>query len=206
MKKNNDNVVAIFDFDGTLTKGDTLIFFLIHTFGLISTLFGLLYNSPYILGFMLGFVSNNLTKKKVLFWFFNNESIAVIDKKVQKFINNKLKNYLRGNVIKQLRFHQNSGHVTILISASIDVYIKPWAKKNNFDYIECTELKIKKNQYSGEIIGKNCHGIEKVNRIKKIFPKGLYSYTVYGYGDSKSDKHLLDLCDHSYYKNELNTI
>ena len=57
-------VVAIFDFDGTLTKGDTFLPFLYYVFGKWKFFLSLLYTSPFILAFFLKLTSNQNAKKK----------------------------------------------------------------------------------------------------------------------------------------------
>ena len=44
-------VVAIFDFDGTITKGDTFLPFLFFTFGFWKTFFCLIYTSPFTVSY-----------------------------------------------------------------------------------------------------------------------------------------------------------
>ena len=87
---------------------------------------------------------------------------------------------MRPNILKKLKWHQEQNHLTVLISASLDIYKNLWEEKHNFDYIEATKLKSNKNKFTGEIDGKNCHGIEKVNRLNKIFNNDFKNYQTYG--------------------------
>ena len=78
-------------------------------------------------------------------------------KKARSFTQTKIDKYLRKNLIKRLKWHQRKGHKTILISASINTYIKMWAERYNIDYVEATNLEVKNNLYSGRILGTNCY-------------------------------------------------
>lgn len=195
--------IAIFDFDGTLTKGDTFLPFLYHSFGRWKTMYGLLYNFPFIIAYLLKFVSNEYAKTKIINFFFKNKNVEAIRGYSQNFISEKLEYLLRENVVKRLKWHQNMNHITVLISASLDVYVKPWAKKFSFSYIESTELQVLNQMYTGRLNGKNCYGLEKVNRLNKIFMDDLKDYELYGYGDSKGDDFFLEICDHKFHKKDL---
>ena len=54
-------------------------------------------------------------------------------------------------VLKRLEWHQKKNHITVLISASLEVYVKPWAKKMDFNYVEATKLHSFDNKFTGLI-------------------------------------------------------
>tara|TARA_B100000965_G_C19402425_1_gene673859 strand:- start:67 stop:696 length:630 start_codon:yes stop_codon:yes gene_type:complete len=201
-----NKVVAIFDFDGTLTRGDTFLPFLIYTFGTWKTFYGLVYTSPYILAYLLKITSNQYAKSKIIKIFFKEKNISQINKLAKKFVDNKLDKTLRKNIVDRLRWHQSQNHLTLLISASLSIYVKLWAKKYKFSYIESTELEENREKFTGNIKGNNCYGYEKVIRIKKILNDSQTNYELYGYGDSKGDEYFLKLCDHKYSKGKLKLI
>ena len=206
MNYDNKKVVAIFDFDGTLTKGDTFLPFLYYSFGAYRTLFGLIYLSPFILAYLVKIISNDRAKSKMINFFLKNKDVAVINRNAIFYIDKKLEKYLRKNIINRLKWHQSKSHTTILISASLDVYVKPWANKLNFNFVEATKLVRDKNLFTGKIDGNNCYGKEKVRRLKKILGNDFSEYEVYGYGDGDGDKYFLELCDHKYFKNDIKEI
>ncbi len=198
------NKIAIFDFDGTLTRHDTFIPFLFHCFGTIKVLKGFLFYSPFIFAYLLKIIPNYEAKNRIVKYFFLNQNIEDIEKLSESFVNQKIKKFLRPNVYKKLKWHQKRNHTIILISASLEMYIRPWAKNLNIDYIECTELQTAGNKFNGLIKGINCHGEEKVKRIKNILKNKTNSFELFGYGDSKSDLLYINFCNHKYYKKDLN--
>jgi len=167
---------------------------------------GITYNAIFIIAYLLKIISNQNAKKKVVKYFFKNKNISLIENSARAFVENQIDNHLKHNVIKKLKWHQEQNHVTVLISASLGIYVKPWAKKYNFDFIEATELVSKNEKFTGEIHGKNCYGIEKVKRLNKIFNNSLNNYQTYGYGDSSGDEYFLKMCDFKYNKKELSKI
>lgn len=52
---------------------------------------------------------------------------------------------------------------------------------------------------TGRILGRNCHGAEKVSRIREAFNLSDYD-DIYAYGDTKGDKPMLALAKHAFYK------
>lgn len=202
----NKKIVAVFDFDGTLTNGDTFLPFLAHSFGLWKTTYGILYNLPFIIGYLIKIISNEYAKSKIIKFFLKNEDTNTIESYCQNFLNDKLDSMVNNKVFERLIWHQKKNHITILISASLKVYVEPWAKKYNFDYIEATELMLFNNKYTGLIKGKNCYGIEKVHRLKKILNDEFKEYELFGYGDGRGDKFFLNLCNHKFDKRKLSTL
>jgi len=198
-----NKVIAIFDFDGTITKGDTFLPFLLHSFGMWKTIFNFIRSIPYLLAYALNFISNHYAKEKIIDLFFKRFEIEKLKLISEEFVEQKLDDHLKKNMIERLNWHQSQGHITVLISASLNVYVEPWARKYNFSFIESTLLEKHKNSYTGKIKGNNCYGIEKVYRLKNIFKDNLKKYKTYGYGDSSGDRFFIDLCDFKYFKNDL---
>ena len=62
-----------------------------------------------------------------------------------------------------------------------------------------TRLEVKEGVLTGKIAGVNCHGEEKVRRIKEAYPKDALT-KVYAYGDTKGDLPMLRLADIRFYK------
>ena len=69
-------------------------------------------------------------QKKVLNYFFKNRDILFINNCAHRFVDSKINDYLRPNILKKLKWHKEQNHLTVLISASLDIYIKIYGKKN----------------------------------------------------------------------------
>ena len=63
-------VLAIFDFDGTITNRDSFRHFLQYAVKKPVFYRGLILLSPVLLGYVLGFVPNNIAKQRVFAHFF----------------------------------------------------------------------------------------------------------------------------------------
>ena len=62
-----------------------------------------------------------------------------------------------------------------------------------------TELEITEGKITGKLRGKNCHGEEKVARIKAAYDLSKFE-NIFCYGDSEGDKPMLALATQAHYK------
>ena len=101
--------------------------------------------------------------------------------------------------LKKLQWHQAQGHTVVILSASIDSWITPWASTYDVETVIASHLEVHHGRVTGKLKGQNCHGEEKVKRFLAAFPNR-ESYTLYMYGDGKSDQAMFDRADHFFLK------
>lgn len=193
-------IIAAFDFDGTITRRDALLPFQIWRKGYAVTLHGLLNTAPALLGFILNTHSRSQVKEALLTQFFGGIPLPALLKEGKNFADNALDNLVKPFAIEKLRWHQSQGHRCILISASVDCYLEPWASRYGFDDLLCSQLEVDGNgRVTGKLLGENCWGPEKVRRlIERVGPRD--NFTLYAYGDSRGDKELLESSDFPHYR------
>lgn len=197
---NDKPVIAAFDFDGTVTYHDSLLPFLTFTYGYFKTYGKLLLKAPTLLGFVLGFTPRQTAKEAIISSFFKGEKLTTIEQLGSKYARERLNDIVRPEAKKRIEWHQNNGHQCVLISASLDIYLKPWAKALDFDHVICSRLETtEKEVITGKLQGSNCWGPEKVRRLEQTCGP-TNSYTLYAYGDSRGDKELLELADHPFFR------
>jgi HAD superfamily hydrolase (TIGR01490 family) len=190
--------IAFFDFDGTITKRDTLLEFIKFSKGIFGFYFGLLVNLPFLIAFKLGFISNQSAKEKVLRFFFHNTPIAIFQERCANFSKNVLPKLIRPKALEEIQRLKQKNTIVVVVSASPENWIEDWAKKLQLEVIG-SRLEIREGKLTGKILGKNCHGDEKVNRISEVYNLSNY-YIVAAYGDSRGDKPMLQLAEKAYYK------
>ncbi len=193
-------VVAAFDFDGTLTRHDTLFPFLLHIAGYAKLLNKIIYLSPVLAGYALGFIRNDIAKVKVLRCFLANMEMNQVQQFALQFAEQKLPGLLRPEAMQRLAWHKQQGHRCVVVSASLELYLHPWASKAGFDDIIGSRLEaLKDGRTSGRLQGENCFGPEKMRRLEVLLgPRE--GYTLYAYGDSRGDKELLSAADFAFYR------
>jgi len=190
--------IAFFDFDGTITKQDSFAMFLRYCFGDIKFVLNMLILSPVIIVYKLHLLSNQNMKTFIFSYFFKNMNASEFKKKATSFSLEKIKLIVREEALNKILWHKKNGDTVVIVSASIDHWLKPWCTDNNIDLI-ATKIEIKNNKLTGNLIGKNCFGPEKVIRIKKIYDLNAYD-NIYAYGDTRGDKEMLEIATNSFYK------
>lgn len=192
--------IAAFDFDGTLTYHDTLIHFLRYCKGTLPSLWHLLCVAPHIAIYLSGKEFRQTLKEHVLKQFLAGLKIQEVSWLGSGFAYEKLPRLLRPEALARLRWHQDQGHRCAIVSATLDVYLEPWAATLGIYDVISSRLETDEDErVTGKLIGKNCRGKEKVRRLIEHFgPKA--NYDLYVYGDSRGDSELLALADHAYYR------
>jgi HAD superfamily phosphoserine phosphatase-like hydrolase len=95
------------------------------------------------------------------------------------------------------KFKENQAEI-IVVTASAENWVAPWCQELGIGCI-ATQLEIKDDLLTGKIKGRNCHGIEKVNRLKEVIDLSKYT-DIEAFGDSKGDLPMLKLATRAYYK------
>ncbi len=190
--------LALFDFDGTITTNDSLIKFIRFAVGDVKFIFGMILLSPMLTVYKLKLIPNYKAKQYMLSYFFKGMSEEKFLQVANEYSLNQIKTILRPKAIEKITWHKKQGHKIVIVSASIECWLKPWCDENNLNLI-ATKLEIKRNIITGKFLTKNCYGMEKVNRIQELYKLSDYDY-IYVYGDSHGDKELLALGDESFYK------
>ncbi len=190
-------VIAAFDFDGTLTKGDTLLPFLACGLGWPRFIRLMLRCSPWLIGFMFGLLSNHVAKQKLLCSAFKGKTTAETDDWTERWITRDFPNQLRNWTVMRLKAHQASGHCCVLVSASPDIYLKRAAKALGFDVLLCTEMQVVDGTLTGQMQTLNCHGAEKVKRLQQWcrsnYQKNIENNLSFAYGNCRADDDMLSV-------------
>lgn len=177
----------VYDFDGTIYKNDStrdFYYYLLRHYTKVI---------KYLPKFILDAIKYRLdivtkTKmKETFFRFLNSFPDGKIDKIVDEFWDiHKKKIYSWYYDIKK--------DDDVIISASPRYILEPICKELGVHLI-CSEVDVK----TGDYIGLNCYGDEKVIRFYKEYPKGVIDNF---YSDSKSDTPLAKLAKKAYKVNK----
>ena len=190
--------IAFFDFDGTITTDDSLLKFIRFVVGDRRFLLGLVVLSPMLVLYKLKLIPNYKAKQYMLSWFFKGMSKDAFLKVANEYSLVHIDKILRPKAIEKINWHKNQGHKVVVVSASIECWLRPWCEKNSLELI-ATKLEIKDDIVTGKLLSKNCYGVEKINRIKEIYNLKDFEY-IYSYGDSSGDKQMLELAHEKFYK------
>ena len=190
--------IAFFDFDGTITKADSTARFIRYLVGDSKFFIGIFFLLPFMFLYILNIISNNSIKQILITYFFKGKSIDEFKKHAEYFSLNMLEPLIRKKALKEIQWHKENGHDVVIVSASIDLWLKPWCIKNDVALISSI-LEVNDNVITGKTRKKNCYGLEKVIRIKELYNLSEYSY-IYSYGNSRGDYEMLRIANESHYK------
>ena len=194
------NVIALFDFDKTLIDRDSLLPFLIHLQGRWKTFFSMVKLLSVFLRYLCDGLSRQEVKERILMSALAGKRYIDLEIEGKKYADKHLDKFLKQKAYRRLQWHLSQGHRCVLISASLEVYLKPWAKRHGFEAVLGSRLKLNPDKsVTGRLEGLNCWGIEKLQRFKQYMQTDSYE-ELYMYGDSRGDAELLALADHPYYR------
>ena len=149
--------------------------------------------------YKFGILKNDKIKQIVFRFFYRGISIDRFNVICSGFSNN-IDRILIKNAIRAIEAHQKEGNTVIIISASIENWIMPWAAKQGINQVLATKIEIDpKGFLTGNFKSANCYGQEKKNRLIEAYPNRS-EYSLYVYGDSPGDNELMEFADFSFYR------
>lgn len=198
-------VVALFDFDGTLTLSDTLPLFMRHATGRWGMMISMLSVLPAMLilacnGWRsVGGIDAGTTKERLLRRAFKGKRYDEVDNLGRTFATT-IDEVVAPEVVKCMQQHLEKGHHVVIVSASIDVWIEPWAALYGVQKVIATRMQVQDNYYTGRFDGGNCNGKAKVERIAQLYNRD--EYHIVAYGNSTGDYPMFHYAHEAYLCNK----
>ena len=190
--------IAFFDFDGTITTKDTLLEFIKFCKGKRAFYTGFVLNAPYLLAYKAKLISNQKAKERILGYFFHNTTTAQFTAYCKDFAIQVLPKLIREKAKEEIETLKSKGFEVIVVTASAEDWVRPWTDAMQIGLIG-TKLQLVKEKITGKIQDINCHGEEKVKRIKAKYKLDEYQ-VIHAYGDTSGDHAMLKIAHEKYYK------
>ena len=190
--------IAFFDFDGTITTKDTLLEFIKFAKGKRAFYIGMLLYNPWLVAFKLGLISNALAKEKILMHFFANMPTQQFSEHCKAFASQQIPELIRSKAMQEIILLKERGWEIVVVTASAENWVQHWCADWQLRCIG-TRLCYEGERISGKIEGKNCHGEEKVNRIRNEYSLSAY-HRIYCYGDTAGDLPMLALAHVQFFQ------
>lgn len=181
--------LALFDFDGTLTTKDSLAEFIKFAVGKPTYYFKLALFSPIFFLYKAKLMDNSYAKELLFRLYFrgiNEDKFRAI---AQEYGETMINAILRENIYAKFLKHIKEGDRVLIVSASMRCWLLPFATKHNVELLS-TELAFKEKKFTGDFATKNCHGEEKLRRVKAHLNLDEYKQ-ITTYGDSSGDDAIL---------------
>lgn len=191
-------VLAVFDFDGTLTYKDSFTHFLRVELGMARYIAGMTRLAIPATRHLLGNKSRDSLKEDLVRNFLRGFSVADLANLSDDFCRRFWPKIMRLSGYAEVEQQLRRGASVTLCSASPEFLLKPFAERLGINLIS-TQLEEHNGMLTGEIQGRNCRQAEKVARLEKVYGD-LSRFHVRAWGDSDGDKQLLEAADEPYYR------
>ncbi len=191
-------IIAIFDFDGTLTTKDTFIEFARQTVGTRKLFSAIFRNALWLIRWKLGLCEGGKAKEHLFTSLYKGMSYQVFKDYGHDFAPH-ISTITNTDIVDLMDRHVKAGHRVYIVSASIPEWIAPWALLHGIpsDRILGTNIAVDADKHiTGRFSSPNCNGEEKVRRIREVETQ-LDNCTIFAYGNSSGDKPMLDLATHA---------
>lgn len=185
-----------FDFDGTLTRSDTLMPFLREVIGGARLARSLVLEAPWLAGYVVGVVPNDVAKQRLLARTLRGRAREQLEARGAAFARDHIPGMQRPDTMQRLCAHKEAGHRCVLVTASLTLYTRPWGLAQGFEAVIGSELDFDDQGHAtGRLRGANCYGAEKERRLRALLgPAPLWV----AYGDSRGDREMLAMAEVGY--------
>lgn len=183
--------LALFDFDGTLTLGDSFVPFARLQASRRRKLVADVCLSPLVVGYKLGYVHATSARQSVAWFAFRGRPMSDVAQWGERFAQQVIPRNLRTEAFERLEWHRAQGDTIVVVSASLEPYLAPWCRQHGVQLI-CTRLETRQGVCTGRYLHGDCTGAEKARRIRERFELQRYPQ-IYAYGDTPEDREMLAL-------------
>ncbi|MFT4247586.1 MAG: HAD family hydrolase [Pseudomonas sp.] len=193
--------LALFDFDNTLTRCDTYARFLRRVATPAQLAQARWKIGPWLLGYRAGLVSAGAIRARVTRLAFAGGDLAKVAAQGEAYARDTLPDMLEPRMMQRLHWHQAQGHEVALVSASLDLYLRPWCERHGVTAMICNGLE---HGTDGRLSGRYHPadiGPDKARHVRVHFDLARYE-RIHAYGDSGEDKPMLALAHERWYRGQ----
>jgi phosphatidylglycerophosphatase C len=190
--------LALFDFDHTITFGDTWTPFMRFAVRPARLVAGRVVLISVIVGYRIGVVSASTGRQLATRVGFQGEDAVRVRQFGVDYATTVLPKTLRPRALERIEWHKQRRDIVVVVSASLDAYLNPWCKAMGLEVV-CTRLEQKGGRLTGKFVSADCTRAEKARRIREQYNLEQYA-RIYAYGDSEDDREMLDLAHEQYYR------
>ena len=186
-----------FDFDGTLTYKDTMFLYL-KFYNSSKFRIQFVKHIPLFILLKLKLADAEKVKKSFIGSILKGQLQTKIEDKSKLFFEEYYPKILRENALDFIGNIDKENTDSLIVTASLDIWTKPFAEKLQMKLV-ATQAEFKNGIFTGNFIGKNCNGEEKLERIKKEINGAKYDKII-AFGDTSGDKPMLQWANEGHYQ------
>jgi phosphatidylglycerophosphatase C len=193
-----DAGIVAFDFDGTLTVRDSFTAFLRWRAGPMRYRRGLAKLLPAGLAYV-AHRNRGRIKAAAVREFLSGVPREQLEAETRAFAQVMAPRLLRPDAVATWRRWQQRRARLVIVTASPDIVVAPFARGLGADMVIGTELAFDgDDRVTGAFLGPNCRGAEKVNRLRDVFGADIRLDAAYG--DTSGDTEMLAIADEAGYR------
>nr|WP_294546093.1 HAD-IB family hydrolase [uncultured Rhodopila sp.] len=191
---------AVFDLDGTITRGDTYVAYLLHVLRHRPHRLLRCGGLPLVaLRFGVGLASNDEVKQRFLQAVAGGASLCQLERLTESFVDPCLRRMAKRAAIDRIAIHARQGDMLILATAGLDLYAAALGARLGFHHVVATRTALDAHRLLAGLDGPNLRGTAKLAAVKKILAAaGVERLPLVAYSDHHSDLPLLQYADEGY--------
>lgn len=189
--------LALFDFDHTVTTCDTYGRFLRRVATPEQLAQAWWKVGPWLLAYRLKLISAERIRARVTRLTFSNRHSDDIATQAAGYARDVLPQMVRPQMLEQIRWHLQQRHTVVIVSGSLDLYLRPWCESLGLGLI-CNRLESRDGRLTGRYADGDC-GPRKVEHIRQRYDLSRFQ-RIHAYGDSAEDRPMLALANDRWYR------
>jgi len=186
-----------FDFDGTLTYKDTMFMYL-RFYDSAKFRIQFLVHIPLFILLKLKLADTEKVKKSFIGSILKGQKETVMKEKSKRFFETHYPKIVRENALDFIKNIDKETTESLLVTASLDIWAQPFADAFKMELVS-TKAEFKNGVFTGNFIGRNCNGKEKLERIKKEISVEKYDKII-AFGDTSGDRPMLSWANEGHYQ------
>lgn len=201
--------VAAFDFDGTISRRDTLVPFLAKVAG--PRRFAAACARLGLSGARrdLDIRDRDDVKERIIRLLLAGRTEDELRSRGELYARDLLADGLRPLLLDRLHGHHARGHQTVIVSASLVYYLEPLARTLGMEHVIAVEPQVVDGRLTGALVRPNVRAEQKALQLRDwLDGQGLHAdplpsagrpVRLWGYGNSSGDYALLRMSDHRFW-------
>jgi phosphatidylglycerophosphatase C len=185
-----NRAIAIFDFDGTLVRGDSLPLFVVGCAGWVRTLLAALFA---LVGSLAARDRRGYFKQLWLRAALRGIKSSRVPRAVER-----LKKQLvwKQDILERLVWHKERGDRIVIASGGLALYLPEILAPYQPDAILCTEMQQLDTRLTGRLLGENCVREAKAERVQNFLRTQPAADEIWSYGNLPHDLPMMRLATH----------
>lgn len=189
--------LALFDFDHTVTTCDTYGRFVRRVATPEQLAQAWWKVGPWLLAYRLRLISAERIRARVTRLTFGNRHSDDIAAQAAGYARDVLPGVVRPQMLEQIRWHLQQRHTVVIVSGSLDLYLRPWCESLGLGLI-CNRLESRDGRLTGRYVDGDC-GPRKAEHIRQRYDLSRFQ-RIHAYGDSSEDRPMLALAHDRWYR------